>query len=68
MKPIVTAVIAATVFVAIGRAGARAVGSATAGATEPYQPGLGEIMALQQMRHIKLWYRRPRRQLATCRL
>ena len=23
---------------------------------EPYQPGLGEYMALQQMRHIKLWY------------
>ena len=23
---------------------------------EPYQPGLGEIMALQQMRHIKLWF------------
>jgi len=25
-------------------------------ASEPYQPGLGEIMALQQMRHIKLWF------------
>jgi hypothetical protein len=25
-------------------------------ADEPYQPGLGEIMALQQMRHIKLWF------------
>jgi hypothetical protein len=23
---------------------------------EPYSPGLGEIMALQQMRHIKVWY------------
>ena len=23
---------------------------------EPYAPGLGEIMALQQMRHIKLWF------------
>ena len=23
---------------------------------EPYRPGLGEIMALQQMRHIKLWF------------
>jgi len=22
----------------------------------PYQPGLGELMALQQMRHIKLWF------------
>jgi hypothetical protein len=27
-----------------------------ANAPEPYQPGLGEIMALQQMRHIKLWF------------
>ena len=25
-------------------------------ASEPYEPGLGEIMALQQMRHIKLWF------------
>jgi hypothetical protein len=25
-------------------------------APEPYQPGLGEFMALQQMRHIKLWF------------
>jgi hypothetical protein len=25
-------------------------------AQEPYQPGLGEIMALQQMRHSKLWF------------
>jgi hypothetical protein len=23
---------------------------------EPYQPALGEMMALQQMRHIKLWF------------
>jgi hypothetical protein len=23
---------------------------------EPYEPGLGELMALQQMRHIKLWF------------
>lgn len=23
---------------------------------EPYQPGLGEFMAFQQMRHIKLWF------------
>ncbi len=25
-------------------------------AEEPYQPSLGEIMVLQQMRHIKLWF------------
>ena len=28
---------------------------ATAAASEPYEPGLGEIMSLQQMRHTKLW-------------
>jgi len=26
-----------------------------AAANEPYEPGLGEIMSLQQMRHTKLW-------------
>jgi hypothetical protein len=25
-------------------------------AGEPYRPGLGEIMTLQQMRHLKLWF------------
>jgi hypothetical protein len=30
--------------------------AASPAADEPYQPGLGEIMALQQMRHIKLWF------------
>jgi hypothetical protein len=25
-------------------------------AKEPFAPGLGEIMTLQQMRHLKLWY------------
>jgi hypothetical protein len=24
--------------------------------SEPYHPGLGEIMTLQQMRHLKLWF------------
>jgi hypothetical protein len=24
--------------------------------SEPYSPGLGEIMSLQQMRHVKLWF------------
>src|ERR1043165_2607945 len=24
--------------------------------TEPFTPGLGEIMTLQQMRHLKLWF------------
>src|SRR5712691_2986842 len=33
------------------------LGSACRGAprVEPYTPGLGEIMTLQQMRHAKLW-------------
>src|SRR4051812_44833960 len=29
--------------------------AATAAANEPYEPGLGEIMSLQQMRYAKLW-------------
>ena len=28
----------------------------TAMAVEPFVPGLGEIMSLQQMRHVKLWF------------
>jgi hypothetical protein len=28
----------------------------SAGHGEPYAPGLGEIMALTQMRHLKLWF------------
>src|SRR5436853_5426089 len=30
-------------------------GAASAPA-EPYAPGLGEMMSLQQMRHVKLWF------------
>jgi hypothetical protein len=30
--------------------------STPAGRDEPYVPGLGEIMTLQQMRHAKLWF------------
>jgi hypothetical protein len=29
--------------------------AASAEQNEPFKPGLGEIMSLQQMRHIKLW-------------
>ena len=29
---------------------------ATPSASEPYQPSLGDIMARQQMRHMKLWF------------
>src|SRR4051812_21592797 len=30
--------------------------AASAEPKEPYMPGLGEIMTLQQMRHLKLWF------------
>ena len=30
--------------------------AAQAQPAEPFKPGLGEIMSLQQMRHIKLWF------------
>src|SRR5215468_11137517 len=30
--------------------------AATSACSEPYAPGLGEIMTLQQMRHTKLWF------------
>jgi hypothetical protein len=30
--------------------------SSSATSSEPYTPGLGEIMSLQQMRHAKLWF------------
>ena len=63
MKPIVAALIAAACLLApqcsrrTSRAGqARAAAETAMPADEPYQPGLGEIMALQQMRHIKLWF------------
>jgi hypothetical protein len=36
-------------------AGGAAAGGATA-ASPGYVPGLGELMSLQQMRHIKLWF------------
>ncbi|HJZ74330.1 MAG TPA: hypothetical protein VKE51_21480 [Vicinamibacterales bacterium] len=38
-----------------GRPSAPAGGS-PATASGPYAPGLGELMSLQQMRHIKLWF------------
>ena len=34
---------------------ASAPAAAAAAPNEPYEPGLGEIMSLQQMRHTKLW-------------
>jgi len=34
---------------------AETVAVAPAAAAEPFVPGLGELMSLQQMRHVKLW-------------
>jgi hypothetical protein len=62
MKPIVAAIIAAALLaprVAPAQDKPDKPAEPTPAATpadEPYQPGLGEIMALQQMRHIKLWF------------
>jgi hypothetical protein len=57
MKPIVAAVIAVSIFAAFAaNAQDTAKQPEQTAAPEPYQPGLGEIMALQQMRHIKLWF------------
>ena len=48
-----------TVLAVVG-AGAREVtaeqAAASPGAVEPAAPKIGEIMAIQQMRHIKLWF------------
>ena len=59
MKPIF-AILFAAVLLATLQARAHEASTpqaATPGpASEAYEPGLGEIMALQQMRHIKLWF------------
>ncbi len=52
MKPIFAVLIAAALL-AMPKASAQ---EGSRPATESYEPGLGEIMALQQMRHIKLWF------------
>ncbi|MFZ0425362.1 MAG: hypothetical protein WAL80_20980 [Xanthobacteraceae bacterium] len=60
MRSLVAALVAAAISVTLANAQdagkTAAPAAAQPGAPEPYQPGLGEIMALQQMRHIKLWY------------
>ena len=61
MKPVIAALIATALFAAL-TANAQekpAPAAAPQAVNEPdqaMQPGLGEIMALQQMRHIKLWF------------
>jgi hypothetical protein len=52
MRSLVAAVIAAAITATL----ANAQDPGKSAAPEPYQPGLGEIMALQQMRHTKLWF------------
>jgi hypothetical protein len=57
MRLIVAAFIAASMFASVTASAEDAPKpSEPAAAPEPYQPALGEIMALQQMRHIKLWF------------
>ena len=58
MKPIYASVIAA-LLVGLPMANAQDTSKPAAApqaAAEPNFPGLGEIMSLQQMRHIKLWF------------
>ena len=59
MKRILAASIAA-MLLAVANVGAQEGSKqqtvAPPAANEPYEPGLGEIMALQQMRHMKLWF------------
>lgn len=61
MKPILTGIVAAASAVALTASAQEAStqreqASVSQAATEPYQPSLSEIMARQQMRHIKLWF------------
>jgi hypothetical protein len=42
--------------IAIGLCACGRAGGAPAATNEPYAPGLGELMSLQQMRHAKLWF------------
>jgi hypothetical protein len=61
MKPIVAVVIAAAVFVPLALRAEDKPASPAPDAMQmepgtPMVPGLGEIMSLQQMRHIKLWF------------
>jgi hypothetical protein len=56
MRGFVVAMVVATLCALPVRAEDAAKPGVHAAAPEPYQPGLGEIMALQQMRHSKLWF------------
>src|SRR5215467_3913154 len=54
MKPLLTFAVLALALVLPARAAEE--GNAPAGGKETYASGLGEIMSLQQMRHLKLWF------------
>src|SRR5690242_6266881 len=41
---------------AVAASGCRQAPATAEKVPEPYAPGLGEIMTLQQMRHVKLWF------------
>ena len=57
MRVMVAGALAALLISAPAAQAEDAVKPAEQGAApESYQPGLGEMMALQQMRHIKLWF------------
>lgn len=47
---------AIVVLAIVAVTGCRSGASKPASASEAYTPGLGEIMSLQQMRHMKLWF------------
>jgi len=54
MKPLLTCAVVSLALAFPVRAAEE--GNASAGAKETYASGLGEIMSLQQMRHLKLWF------------
>jgi len=51
-----SAMVALATLVIVGCTGSSGAGAAAGNTTEAYVPGLGELMSLQQMRHIKLWF------------
>jgi hypothetical protein len=53
MKPVVAALIGSALFAAVPAVAQKAAAPAAPAADVP---GLGEIMTLQQLRHIKLWF------------
>jgi hypothetical protein len=56
MRPVFAAAVALATISPLAAAAQDASQQTPPVANEPYSPGLGEIMALQQMRHIKLWF------------